>query len=266
MALQVIQSLVFKNSKAIVLPVWVEGEEGYGNLAHPDVYVLDTYQQYPIATKFVDGDKVFHYGYIQSDTGAASRGGLGLGSLSEMKSVTMHSDGEPVGETELKIVDTTSTLNEWAGGMFMTYVAPYFQGFRVLSNTATDETNSVLTLERGLLVALTASLASNELYANQYRKLNACWVTGDHATSCMGILIPAAVASRYCWVQTWGPAIVAGGDEVPGSESNYRMGAVNIDGTLVQPTQHYGQNLGHVINDTTTSYVASHYIYLMIAC
>lgn len=253
------------NGKYVVLPVWKGADEDLDRpLTHPDVYVLDTSQEYPIGTKFVDGDRVFHYGYIYSDDGAADRGGIGCGDLNEMKSTTTDAVVEDVGETEIVIEDSASTLNQWAGGYFWPYVAPYYTGYRVLGNTATSGGHVTLTLERGLLQATTASLALNELYANPYSKLDTCWVTGKDYTSCMGIALPTPVASRYMWLQTWGPCIVAGGDEEPGGTSQYRAAGINIDGTLVIPTQHYGQRIGHVINSTSTSHVASHFVMLQI--
>lgn len=258
------QSLVAHNSKYLVMPPHKEGQKGWANLTEPDVYVLDTGQEYPIGTKFVDGDRVFHYGYVYSDTASADRGGIGCGDLNEMSVPTTSAVIEPIGETEISLVDASSTLHQWAGGYFWLYVAPYYTGYRVVGNTATSAGAVVLTLERGILQASTASLALNELYANAYTKLNTCWVTGDYSTGCMGIALPTPVASRWMWLQTWGPCIVAGGDEVPGSEQGYRAASINIDGTLVETTAHMGQRIGHIINDTAATYIASHYVMLQI--
>jgi len=262
---QVIQSIVAKNGKYIVLPVWVEGDAGYGNLAHPDPYVLTSEQQYPIATKFVDGEKVFHYGYMYSDTGPQSRSGLGVVNLSEMVSHTTDAVVHAVGETEIVIEDALSTVNQWAGGTFMNYIAPYYTAHRILSNIVSDGEHSTLTLERGLIVAMTASLAGNETYANQYKKVGACWVTGDWDAPVVGVAIVATVASRYAWLQTWGPCIIAGGDEAPGSEAGYWAADFNIDGTLVDHNGGRGRLAGYVLNNVGTSYTASHFIYLMLA-
>jgi len=247
-----------------VMPPHKEGQEGWANLVEPDVYVLDTGQEYPIGTKFVDGDRVLHYGYIYSDTASGDRGGIGCGDLNVMDTPTTSAVIEPVGETEISIVDTTSALNQWAGGLIWFMVAPYYTGYRIVGNTATAASAVVLTLERGILQATTASLGSNELYANPYTKLNVTWSSGDYSTSCMGIALPTPVAERYMWLQTWGPCIVAGGDEVPGSEAGYRAAAINIDGTLISVTGTQGQQIGHIINDTAATYIASHYVMLQI--
>jgi len=263
------QSLVAHNSKYIVMPPHKDGQEGWANLAEPDVYVLDTGQEYPIGTKFVDGDRTFHYGYIYQDTGAADRGGIGVQTLSEMSTPTTSAVIEPIGETEISIVDASSTLHQWAGGMFWPYVAPYYTGYRIVGNTATSSGAVVLTLERGILQATTASLALNELYANQYVKLGTCWVSADYSAPVVGVALPTPVAERYMWLQTWGPCIIAGGDEVPGSEAGYHMGQFNFDGTLIWvgwASAASGQvYAGHLINDTGATYTASHYVYLMLA-
>ncbi len=268
----VIQSLVYKNSKAIVLPVWVEGEAGYGNLAHPDPYVLDTYQKWPIATKFIDGDKVFHYGYLGTiAAGSLTRSGLGMQNIDDMDKPTADAVIHAVAETEIVIEDTASGLNKWAGGMFMNYVAPYFTGHRVLSNTAHDGEHVTLTLERGLITAMASSQASNELYANPFRTLGSSRLAADLSAPVVGVLIIAPVASRYCWVQTWGTCIVCGGDENPGSDSGLHMGQFNFDGTLIWvgwtgTTTNTGPiYAGHLVNDTGSATTAQHQVFLMLA-
>jgi len=246
------------------MPPHKEGQEGWANLVEPDVYVLDTGQEYPIGTKFVDGDRTFHYGYMYSDTAGADRGGIGCGDLNEKSSPTTSAVIEPIGETEISIVDASSTLHQYAGGMFWPYIAPYYISYRVVGNTATSSGAVVITLERGLLQATTESVALNELYANQYTKLNTCWVSGDYSTSCMGIALPTPVAERYMWLLTWGPCIVAGGDGVPGSEAGYRGVWINIDGTTIDGAGGRGQRIGHIINDTGATYTNSNFIHVQI--
>ena len=261
------------NGKHIELPCWKGGEDDVvRELAIPDVYVTSTTQKYPIGTKFVDDDRVFHYGYLHTDEDVGgARAGQGLGNLNECKSTTTDAVEHAIGATAITIEDTASTVNEWAGGFFCPMSSPYGITYRVLSNTVQDGEHSILTLERGLVVAVAASTADCRLNANQYSKLLTTRASGRHYVSFMGCSPIQPVASSYQWVQTWGPCNVMGGDEIPGSENGLRMGQFNIDGTLVwdawagQSANQGHQLAGYVINSTGTGTTASWFIYLMVA-
>ncbi len=261
------QNIVHKEGKSIVLPVWSEGDAKYGELAHPDVYVLDTYQKWPIGTKFVDGDRVYFYGYINTVEGTSTKCGQGMFNIATGRVATQAAAIEPIGETEINMLDTVSTVNQYAGGYMMGRTHPTIT-YRILSNTVQDGTNAVFTLERGLVVAYAAS-QTIRLYENPWRKLCSTVNAGRRDVSCMGIAPIVPVASRYGWFQTWGPANVLGGDEEPGGANSLRMGCFNIDGTLVWDgwSSTEGQQMaGYIINDNDqASYVASWFVYLMIA-
>lgn len=261
---QVIHSIVVKDGKYIVMPVWYSGEPYWGKLVHPDPYVLDAQQQYPVGTKFVDGDRRFHYGYCHAKASATGRAMGGMKNLAEAQAITAKAVIHAVGETEIVLVDNTSTLNQWAGGYFMPRVHPY-STLRVLSNTAHDGTNVTLTLERGLLTAM-ASGEDGFLNQNKYSKLG-CELpnAGRDDTSSMGVNLVEAEAGKWLWIQTWGPVYLSGGDELLGASADARMGFFHQDGTLYSPADpSLLQPAGYAINQSGTT--ATWYIQLQLDC
>lgn len=56
-----IQSLINKGGARIEMPAWFQGEQGFGNLAHPNVYGEDAQQKYPAGTKYFEGERRFRY-------------------------------------------------------------------------------------------------------------------------------------------------------------------------------------------------------------
>lgn len=251
-------------------PIFYEGQVGWGNHSEPDVYVLDVNPQYPIGTSFTEGEEVYHYGYIHTVEGTTTKCGQGMFNIDVGKVTTTDAVIEPVGETHIVIEDTGSALNYWAGGTMMSRSHPTYT-YRILSSTATDNTHVTLILKRGLITA-TSSGQTIRLYRNKYKMLCSTVNAGRRDVSVMGVAPVVPVASRYGWFQGWGDCNVLGGDEVPGSAHHLRMGVFNIDGTLtwtgdpLWSTTAGSQLAGYIINDTNeASYVASWYIYLMIA-
>ena len=212
-------------------PIWYAGQKGWGNHHKPDVYVQDTNQNYPVGTKFVEGDRTWIYGYVQHDEDAGERAGVGLLNIADELVEASDAVVHAIGETEIVIEDTTSTVNLWAGGYMMCRTHPTIQ-YRILESTANSGGHITATLDRGLVVAIAAS-QNIRLNQYQYKKLCTSRSAGRHQSSIMGVAPIISQASKYTWIQTWGPAVIVGGDEVPGSAASLRMCQFNIDGTLV---------------------------------
>lgn len=260
MVVPVIQSIVAKDGKYIVMPAWYSGEPDgkWGNLAHPDVYVLDTQQQYPVGTKFVDGDRTFHYGYFFQDNSVGTRAMGGIVNRATAQAITAKAVVHAVGETEIVIVDSSSAVDLWAGGYLMPRVHPYSY-YRVRSSTVSDGTDVILTLERGLLTAM-ASGEDGFLNQNMYSKLG-CELpnAGRTDVSVVGVNLVLAIDDRWMWIQTWGPCYVSGGDERLGAAGERREAYFHQDGTLMCPGS-FGQTqrAGYAINecdDTSTWHI-----------
>ena len=256
-------------------PTWYEGQKGWGNHHEPDVYVATTNADYPIGTKFIDGERVYYYGYMHTDEDAAgtARAGQGICNIEQESKPTTTAVEHAIGERTISLVDTTSTVNQWAGGYFCPMASPYGITYRIVSSTANDGTNATITLERekGLVTAVAASTADCRLNALAYKKLCSTWSAGRYYVSFMGLTPIQETASTYQWIQTWGPANVMGGDEVPGSGNSLRSGMFNIDGTLIWSGDPIwsdtggAQYIGYLISSTGAGTSASWFVYLMIA-
>ena len=147
----------------------------------------------------------------------------------------------------------------------MPRVNPYCY-YRVLSNEANDGTNTTHTIDRGLIVQMESG-EDGFLNRHPYKDMISTWSSGRSYVSWVGVSMVNPVASRYQWVQTWGPCYMSGGDERPGSEAYLREAQIHIDGTLVQygwDTTTAQQRAGYVLNSTGTDTTSSWFIYLMI--
>ena len=250
-------------------PTWYEGQKGWGNHHEPDAYVADANPNYPVGTKFTDGDRTFIYGYVYSVASGANRAMGGMMNMAYQQDVTTSAVIEPVGETAISIVGTTpaTTANQWAGGYAMPYAHP-LSSYRILSNTAESGSAFTMVLERGLLTA-TSSGMTWHINQHPYSKMS-CQLpnAGDESTSCIGVGLVRPTATNYMWVQTWGPCYCHGGDDLAGAADYIRDVRFAIDGSLLSPAS-YGnsQYAGYALPKTETggTHKATWFIYLMIA-
>lgn len=264
------QSIEMHNSQYIVLPKWRGGEDSINrSLTVPDVYATDSTQKYPIGTKFVDGDRVFHYGYCYSVDSGADRTMGGMKNIATAQAVTFGSTEHAIAETEIETVDASSTINQWAGGYLMPRISSAALGYgnytsyRVVSNTATASSAVTHTIERGLVVAIPAD-DDGFLNQNMYSKLS-CQLpnAGKDDASSMGVNLVRAVASRWLWIQTWGPCYITGGDERLGAAADRRNAVFHQDGTLYCPsTRNQQQDAGFAINESDAT--STWYVFLQI--
>ena len=268
MSKQVIHSLVAKNGKYIVMPPWKEGQNGWGNLHHPNVIEAggNAYALYPINTKFVDFDRTFIYGYCEGIV--VTKANVGLFNHNVEETITFGATAGVVGDTTIGLVtpttdETTADPNIFAGGMFMARTNPY-GGYRVISNTgyASGVVESsgmdIVIEEPGLGAIVAANVGGCKLDRNPYTGLYGRWNGANNYETVMGVPLILAVASRYLWVQTWGP-IQMGGGEHAGKAQYLRFVAFSGDGSLaggseVVPsgTQQY-QWAGEILGNTAAA-------------
>jgi len=282
MTIPVIQSLVAKDGKYIVLPVWVSGDTKYGNLAHPNPHanssVGDTAQQYPHGTKFVDGDRVFFYGKVYS-VYLAGKSNLGMFNLNESASgtgtVTWGATAGVKGDTQVGILasgltDTTPDEDDFAGGWFMPRTNPY-SSYRVLkSSTAAGARVSGeidLTLDYGLVESVTASQASCFLNFSEWTKLSQQWTGSIDYATCPGVTLVDPIASTWQWVQSWGPCYVVPYNEEIGASVHNHDCFFWMDGTVLIQTRGTGaldQKAGYMLNCSGSATTSTWLIRLQI--
>jgi len=232
------------NGKYLVMPPWKEAQEGWGNLAIPNVYLDggDTAQQYPVNTKFVDFDRTHIYGYCNSRGESTVKANVGLFNMCKLETVGFSTVAGAVGDTTVAILsgdlddETAAAVNIFAGGYFMPRTNPY-SCYRIISNTiytggtvGTSEMDIVI--ENGLTAIVAASVASCYLIRNPYVKMRHQWgATASCRKQVVGVTLVDPTASTYQWVQTWGPCALPS-DETMGTADWLQSAYFNSDGSI----------------------------------
>lgn len=243
------------NGRYIQMPGWFSGEPDtvWGNLRIPNPCanssIGDVNQLYPIGTKFVDFERTFFYGFV-NDVGTANKANIGMFNKNEQDTCTWGATAGIKGDEVVGIlastldVDTTPAVDFFAGGWFMPRTNPY-GSYRVLASTTETGGRTSgevdLTLDRGLIEAVTASVASCFLNRNEYKKLSQQWGLGLYYATCPGVTLVDPIASTWQWVQSWGPCYVVPMNEEIGAVNQAHQCYFHIDGSVtlitVSPTQ-----------------------------
>lgn len=270
------------DGKFIQMPVWFSGEADtgiWGKLALPNPHanssVGDVSQQYPVGTKFVDGDRVFFYGYMHT-VYTANKANIGCFNLNEKDTVTFGATAGVKGDTVVGILastlDTgiTPVRDFFAGGWFMPRTNPY-SSYRVLaSTTATGGRTSGevdLTLDYGLVEAVTASVASCYLNRSEWTKLAQHWAGGLNYATCPGVTLIDPIASTWQWLQSWGPCYVVPYNEEIGAVALAHTCFFHIDGTirLITLTPTASQQIaGYMLNSSSATFGSTWLIRLQV--
>lgn len=244
------QQIVMHDAKYVVLPVWVRGQESFRKLDIPNPHanssVGDTTQGYPFGTKFVDGDRTFHYGY----TGlvyTANKANIGMFNFNEADGITWGATAGLAGDTEIGILasglaDTTPAINDFAGGWLLPRTNPY-SSYRVLASSISGFTVSGevdLHLDYGLVEGVTASQGSCFLNKNRYTNMAQHWAGGIDYAPVVGVTLIDPIALTWQWVQTWGPCYVVPYNEEIGASTGDHDAFFHIDGTIKVETRATG--------------------------
>lgn len=224
------------DGKTIFMPPWAGGQEGWGNLALPDVLVWDTAQKYPVGTKLVDGDRVFRYCKAGSGITAMKAGHQGAKPSEFNTEAVIHA----AGATKITILDTGSAsnrpVNYYAGGYLwiMDLISGIYMMHRILSSTVGNTVSITLTLETGLKSAVALAEVGKGVWItawpNIYSKI--LGTTSTKMSNVVVALIPVT-SGKWFWGQTWGPCFGTSFNVVPGLNANQREVYFNSDGALM---------------------------------
>jgi len=269
------------SGRYIIMPVWFSGEpEGvWGNLVIPNPLanssVGETSQSYPVGTKFIDGDRAFHFGYVAT-VYTANKANIGLFNGLEMDTCTVGATAGVAGDTVIGVlastldVDTTPVEDYFAGGWFMPRTNPY-SSYRVLASTTEllgrTSGDVDLTLDHGLVEAVSASQASCFLNRNEYKGLIQHWAGGINYATCPGVTLIDPIASTWQWVQSWGPCYVVPYNEEIGAAASNHDCFFHIDGTIKIETRASGalnQRAGYMLPSSGASFGSTWLIKLQI--
>ena len=257
-----VQALIAQNGKYIVLPPWNELESDLLKpLTIPDPYDESTSQGYPIATKFVDFDRVFKYGL---STSALNEGWGAMTKLDEKETGTLDANVAAGGRSFTVTGVAAFVVNYYSGGWIMLKEGDGYM-YRIESNTvnsATDSVTVVIEKPDGVTVALTTS-ATFILFQNEYRDLvKASTVTGGAAgnSSFVGVPISPITSGYYHWTQTDGVAWVAAAGSY-GSTTHQRGFFFWTDGSLaLDSSGESGQYAGHSLPFTNVAGSSANYV------
>lgn len=277
---QIIHSIVQKDGKYIVLPVWVSGDTQYGNLAHPNPHanssVGDTAQLYPHGTKFVDGERTFMYGYMHTaDTSGKSN--IGVYNINESAtgttaSATWGATAGVAGDTTVYIstanfVDTTPAVDDFAGGWLQTCTNPY-GSYRILGNSLASATTADeidFYLDYGLAEAVTAAVAYVQIDYSQYTKFGRGWL-GEYGAFCTvpGVTLIDSISSTWQWVQSWGPCYMSL-DEAIGDADHRQSCIFGTGGSIsIHTTNEIRQYAGFLMPSAGVATTMNNLIFLQI--
>jgi hypothetical protein len=223
------QSIQIHDGKYIVLPPGMSGQN-FPNLAVPESFAADTKQKYPLGTKFVCGDRVYHYARANGDcnpeVGAYKAKKTNTNAVAPIQATAaaqaLAYPGETLAagaagslyvtvtiDTEIGVL-TTGVLaaNELAGGYIVVGngSAQHPQMRYIVSHPALATAGGSLTLklDMPLVTAVTALTTNIELMECPFYNLKADNSGGDYVTY-IGVPATVVASGEYFWLQTWGP-------------------------------------------------------------
>ena len=235
--------VIFDNGRSIILPSYVDAQEGWVNLACPDLSRADSKQRYPLGTKYIDGDRVFRYakfmGTMNPDLGAKDTQPQAVAFATIAVNAVQYATTVviDVAATDGISGDGAIAVDELAGGYLVVFDADAKAFTRqIKSNTvmtaaaiAAGNTQMTLVLTDPIPVALVADTDHGECMASPYRYLTA--YTGNDKGAVMGMPQLVYTSGQFGWIQTWGPTWIAPQAAV-GSGSNNRICIFRHDGSI----------------------------------
>lgn len=237
MANKATHSVSVQNGRSIYLPSYTDDQEGYYNLKIPDLSVADTVQQYPLGTKYVDGDRSFRYAKFMGtmnpdlgckDTQPQTVAYANVAAAAAQYATTIVLD---VGASDGIAGDAVIAVDSLAGGYMVVFDASTKAFTRqITSNTVTAAASEMtIVVSDPIPVALIADTDHIECMASPYSYLTAS--TSNAYGMFMGMPQLVYTSGQFGWVQTWGPTWIAPQAAV-GSGSNNRICIFRHDGSV----------------------------------
>ena len=272
-----------KDGKYLILPPWFSGEPEdawlYGTHPNPQARssVGDVAQLYPVGTEFIDGLRAFFYGYVAS-VYTANKANIGMFNKKESGTdtgtLTWGATAGVAGDTVVGVLasgltDTTPNQDDFADGWLMPRTNPY-SCYRILKSSVSGSLVSgevSLTLDRGLIEAVSASQGSCFINFSEWKGLSQQWAGGIDYATCPGVTLIDPIASTWQWVQSWGPCYVVPYNEEIGAVVNVHGCVFHIDGTIrveTRTTTAFRQLAGYLLNSSSSSSTSSWLIRLQI--
>jgi len=210
------EPVVNRNGYVLMFPMVADNDELLKVQNPPNPYAESAYQQFPLGTKLVNGERVWRY----TKNAAVA---LNIGApIQQAKPVHAEQDDDiavgaifAIGAT---VISVTSTANlaaaPWStkdggaeGYIYFNVAAGLGQCYKIKGHDAFSGTSEIpITLYDPLTIALTASSKAG-LVQNPYANVLATEAVVSGV--CVGVPGIDVTASYYFWSQTGGPAAVA---------------------------------------------------------
>lgn len=200
MVIPIIHSLISNDGAYVQLPKWYDGETGWGNLEHPDVYTLDTYQEYPRGTVYREGERSFYYGKYTSDTGLKTCGYVMVTNALHVPLADGIQSGAINSSTIVISHAAAAVANFYAGG-FIGIKGSLYTSRYIIASTVQASSLITLTVD-GTLPSALATTDDYVLMANPYREFE--WYLSADTRPFVGVSMITNVVSKFAWLQTWG--------------------------------------------------------------
>jgi hypothetical protein len=197
---------------------------------HQSVYEESDVQNYPIGTRYQQGDRTFHYCLAGGTTAVAMKAGHnGTADVG----VNTYAQVYPIGTTEIRIEDTaTRAAHYYQNGYLwvMDLISGVYQMYKIKDSeealAADDHVH--LTLYEPIPIAIPASTWVTA-WPNPFS--NILFTTSDFSAQMCVPLIPVTTG-HYFWGQTWGPCFGTAMSVLPGVTAGDREVYFNSDGAL----------------------------------
>lgn len=238
------------DGQTIYLPPEIGGTAGEGNLALPNVYSESATQLYPIGTKFVSGERVFHYAYNGSTNALPTLRGIvgydaveqqsqasygtsqaaGLGTVASPFQIDGESDGVPV-------------ANAWAGMYILILTTDAVGGrvtMRIVSHTKA-RTASPYTIDCVLDQPLPHAVAADtncDIIPSRYADVRPATDLTAGMYPVLGVALIYVTTLYYFWLQTWGPCFITTNITQPGDVAYDRTVVFSSSDGTIEPCDH----------------------------
>lgn len=204
-----------------------------------DIHTASATQNYDLGARLVEGDRVFRY----CKAGAAlSRfiGGFNNNAWPINAALTVEA---ALASQTMSVPETTAAVNAYAGGYITLFTSP-LQIYRILSNTVSDATNIILTLETTIrAVAVVTTWATG--FKSPYADLRNITTGAVGYGSVMAVPVCDVPSGSYFWGQTWGPCYAVADGTVPGITAGARTVFFAQSGN-VEPYADSGAGIGQI--------------------
>ncbi|GAG08187.1 unnamed protein product, partial [marine sediment metagenome] len=218
------------------------GSTTQGNLALPNVYSESSTQLYDIGTKFVDGERVFHYAYAGGEL-PTLRGVVGYlcrTDNSQDSYDTSQDAGVGTVANPFKFDGgsaDTPAANLWAGQYIVIYAGAALGNItmRIVSHLAAEH-DSPYTIAAVLDQPTPIAVAGDtdcDIFPSRYADIRNGQDLAAGYYPFLGVSLIQTTSTYYFWLQTWGPCFIThkNADEI-GDNQNWRQVVFNTDGSL----------------------------------